>query len=112
MKIENRNRIQEKEQKATLKIIKMFGFDTALEKGYQKALYLVANSSSSTLALEWLDWSFILLRKSREDITPQRAAELRMLSQFYRVLSHKLYWFLRQDGKTEKNNDFIRSLQI
>lgn len=103
-------RIEERDRKLTLEIIKNIGFDDALEEAYSKALYLVANTPTATFATEWLAWSYNLLEDSRKVSSSEVANDLRILSRFYRKLAHKVYWYLR---KTEQISDipaFIRSV--
>lgn len=108
MNISTCYRIQERDQKLTLEIIRSIGFEQALEEAFLKALYLVANTPTSTLATEWLAWSHNLLEDSRKVESDEVANDLRLLASFYRKLAHKVYWYLRKTDQLAEVNDFIR----
>ena len=101
-------RIEEKDQRLTLEIIKSIGFEEALEKAYSKALYLVANSPKSTLSTEWLAWSHNLNLDSRGVESSDLANDLLLLSSFYRRLAHKVYWYQKKVGSIGDLAEFIR----
>lgn len=103
-------RIEDKSRDLTLGIIKEIGFDEALDEAYCKALYLVANSPTSTLATEWLAWSHNLLEDSRKVNSTKIADDLRILSLFYRKLAHKTYWYLKRTNQISDIPAFIRSV--
>lgn len=101
-------RIEDKSRELTLEIIRNIGFDLALEEAYSKALYLVANSPTSTVATEWLAWSHNLLEDSRKAGPPEEIRDLLTLSSFYRKLAHKVYWYLKKNRQISDMPDFIR----
>jgi hypothetical protein len=111
MFISRRYRIEKHDQKLTLEIIRSLGFNKALEKAYSKALYLVANSPTSTLATEWLAWSYNLMDDSRDARNEDVASDLRLLASFYRKLAHKVYWFQRSTGRISDLTEFIRPVE-
>lgn len=83
------------------------GFDRALDEAYDKALFLVSNSPESTLATEWLAWSYNLLQDSRT-ASDEVAEDLKVLATFYRKLAHKVYWWQRKNGHIADLAEFIR----
>ena len=108
MNISTCYRIEERDQNITLGIIRSIGFEEALEEAFKKALYLVANTPTSTLATEWLAWSHNLLEDSRKLESEEVSSDLRLLASFYRKLAHKVYWYLKRTDQLGEMRDFIR----
>lgn len=106
MAISDKYRIRDKEIEITLTTIDKVGFEEAIDEAVQCAIKVLEKDKCSTMATELLAWSHNLLLDSRMASAEKREILL-MLSHFYRILSHRIYWHLLKKGEIGQINDFL-----
>lgn len=102
--------ISKTDTKYTLNAIKDLGFDIALEVAFAKAISILDKNPESDIALRWLSWSSNMLYDARKCATDSDVAQdCYIISNFYRKLAHKTYWYQRAAHKIDFMMDFVQA---
>jgi hypothetical protein len=81
-----------------------------LEAAIEGSHILLKQEPDRALPTTFLAWSINLMKDSRKARSKKKAKEFSMLSRFYRILAHKLYWKQREDSSIGFISDFIQEV--
>lgn len=105
----DRENISANNSKKTLEAIELYGFDSALEFAYERAIDILLKTPDSDLAVRLLEWSGSLLDDARKFTSnTEPYAKFMQLSSFYRKLAHRVYWYQRSTYKTGASAGFLQ----
>lgn len=111
MTLNTRQKIQKKDIQTTLESINKVGFDNALVAALEGSITHLIKDPTSPIAITYYSWSVNLLEDSRNAKQNIDFDKFLLLSSFYRILAHKVYWKQIRAGNTGYIKDFIQIVQ-
>lgn len=110
MAFNTKYKIEERDKLLTLGIIRAIGFERAVDIALDRSFGVISKNPESILCVTFLAWSHNLLEEARASDDDEVAGDLRLLSYFYRKLSHRVYWEQRKSGDLGEMNHFLREV--
>ena len=110
MAFNTKYKIDEADKLLTLGIIRAIGFEKAIDIALARSFRVLEKDPESILCVMLLAWSHNLLEEARASDDENIFNDLRLLSHFYRKLSHRLYWEQRKCGDLGEMSHFIREV--
>jgi len=100
-------KIEDRDLKITLEVIENFGFKSAMDLAYNKAMSILKKDEESILPVMLLAWSQNLLSDARNPENKLYLEDLYQLSSFYRRLAQKVYQYQRNKNSIGKLPGFL-----